>query len=182
MRTTPASGFGWFGTNRQNLQNYRIFWARSGVGPEALTEAQRHGGGGKAWFGAACIWEGPSSSHGPFFSREAASLLEMQWRHCRANGSAAARRPYLGKRARYSARRGLVIVEVAARVSFTVETTVLLSFALPRGDCSGVSIERRECASSSHGPFLRRSRLCIQQTAAAPPGSWVMRDDDPPRV
>jgi hypothetical protein len=36
---------------------------------------------------------------------------------------------------------GLVIVEVAARVSFTVETTVLLSFALPHGDCSGVSIE-----------------------------------------
>ena len=39
-----------------------------------------------------------------------------------------------------SARRGLSIDEVAARVSFTVETTVLPSFALPRGACSGVSV------------------------------------------
>jgi hypothetical protein len=77
---------------------------------------------------------------------------------------------------------GFDIDDVAARVSFTVETTVLLSFALPHGDCSGVSIERRECASSSHGPFLRRSRLCIQQTAAAPPESWVKPEVDTPRV
>ena len=39
-----------------------------------------------------------------------------------------------------SARRGLTIDEVAARVSYTVETTVLPSFALPRGSCSGVSM------------------------------------------
>ena len=38
------------------------------------------------------------------------------------------------------ARRGLTLDEVAAPVSFTVETTVLLSFARPRGDCSGVSM------------------------------------------
>ena len=62
-------------------------------------------------------WEGSSSSHDPFFSREAAfsypmvgmprrrrpklqprqrRLCSIQWRPCRANGSAAARRPYLG--------------------------------------------------------------------------------------
>ena len=34
----------------------------------------------------------------------------------------------------------LFIDEVAARVSYTVETTVLPSFALPRGSCSGVSM------------------------------------------
>ena len=39
-----------------------------------------------------------------------------------------------------SARRGLTIDEVAARVSYTVETTVLPSFALPRESCSGVSM------------------------------------------
>ena len=36
-----------------------------------------------------------------------------------------------------SARRGLTIDEVAARVSYTVETTVLPSFTLPRGSCAG---------------------------------------------
>ena len=41
------------------------------------------------------------------------------------------------------ARRGLTLDEAAARVSFTVETTVLLSFALPRGDCSAESVHRR---------------------------------------
>ena len=96
MKTTPVSDFGLLGRNRQNFRNYRIFvlgarqrglciWEghhlaclkfqlRCCVGPEALTEAQRHGGGGKAWFGAACIWEGSSSSHGPFFNHE---LLEF---------------------------------------------------------------------------------------------------------
>ncbi len=40
-----------------------------------------------------------------------------------------------GHPGRLGGRRGLVIDEVAARVSFTVETTVLPSFALPRGSC-----------------------------------------------
>jgi hypothetical protein len=35
---------------------------------------------------------------------------------------------------------GSLIDEVAARVSFTVETSVLPSFALPRDCCSGVSM------------------------------------------
>jgi hypothetical protein len=38
------------------------------------------------------------------------------------------------------ARRGLTLDEAAAPLSFTVEATVLLSFALPRGACSGVSM------------------------------------------
>jgi hypothetical protein len=53
------------------------FQLQSSVGPEALTEAQRHGGGGKAWLGAECIWEGSSSSHGPFFNHELLELLEF---------------------------------------------------------------------------------------------------------
>jgi len=38
------------------------------------------------------------------------------------------------------ARRGLLIDEVAARVSFTAETAVLPSCALLRGCCGGVSV------------------------------------------
>jgi hypothetical protein len=37
-------------------------------------------------------------------------------------------------------RRSLVIDEVAARASFTVETTMLPSFALTRDCCGGVSV------------------------------------------
>ena len=124
-------------------------------------------------------WEGPSSSHDPSFSRasgvivfqgrdrqalgvpsfscEAASLLEMQWRPCRANGSATARRPYPLMH-ECAAARGLTIDEVAARVSFTVETTVLPSFALPRGACSGVSM--------SAGKVLALAKHIIQPRMA----------------
>ena len=42
-----------------------------------------------------------------------------------------------------AAGRGLIIDEVAAPVSFTVETTVLPSFALPRDCCSGVCMGLR---------------------------------------
>jgi hypothetical protein len=38
--TTPASGFGWFGTNRQNLQNYRIF-GRAAASAQRLSQRRR---------------------------------------------------------------------------------------------------------------------------------------------
>jgi hypothetical protein len=66
------------------------------------------------------------------------------------------------------ARRGLTLDEAAAPLSFTVEATVLLSFALPRGDCSGVSIERRECASSPLEPFFsHEGRFCERRECHA---------------
>ena len=93
-------------------------------------------------------WEGSSSSHDPSLSREAAlsySMVGMSRRRrpkfqpqsgvpAQCKGSLAAQ---MGQRRRAdptlsctSAGRGLVTDEVAARVSFTVETTVLPSFAL----------------------------------------------------
>ena len=55
-----------------------------------------------------------------------------------------------------------IIDEVAERVSFTVETTVLPSFALPRDCCSGVSVSAgRGCDSavidSRYKPARRRA-------------------------
>ena len=65
-------------------------------------------------------------------------------------------------------RRRSTTNEVAARVSFTVETTVLLSFALPRGDCSGVSIEAPGGASSSFEPFSsHEGRFCERRECHA---------------
>ena len=93
-------------------------------------------------------WEGSSSSHDPSLSREAAlsySMVGMSRRRrpkfqpqsgvpARCKGSLAAQ---MGQRRRAdptlsctSAGWGLVTDEVAARVSFTIETTVLPSFAL----------------------------------------------------
>jgi hypothetical protein len=105
------------------------------------------------------IWEGPSSSHDPFFSCEAAlsySKVGMPRRrrpkfqlrsgvHA-GDAMAAVPRKWVSGGAPtlpFDARAhgvALFIDEVAARVSFTVETTVLPSFALPRGACSGVSM------------------------------------------
>jgi len=90
-----------------------------------------------------CIWG--IVSHALFFSRPPAR---------RAYGSERSGVPRKhGRLGRAGAESGLLIDAVAVRVSFTVETTVLPSFARQRGACSGVSMSAGR-ASSSHVPFF----------------------------
>ena len=59
-----------------------------------------------------------------------------------------------GHPGRIGARRGSLIDVAAARVSFTVETTILPSFALPRGACSGAGLDFDRELVSKNNPLL----------------------------
>jgi len=110
------------------------------------------------------------------------------------------------------ARRGLLIDEVAARVSFTAETAVLPSCALLRGCCGGVSVSagggelrfgshrqplqnprsgvrasmrlRRESISRSRRPCspLKRGVMGTGRRGGGDVQSWVKPEVDPPRI
>jgi len=122
--------------------------------PEWRAEAwQNHGQqnhflGGMARCRAGRVYGRGIVSHVLFFSRPPAR---------RAYGSERSGVPREhGRLGRAGAESGSLIDEVAVRVSFTVETTVLPSFARQRGACSGVSMSAGR-ASSSHVPFFSRA-------------------------